>query len=232
MLKILTWNIHKCVGTDKRRDPNRILDAIQEYDADIVVLQEVDRKIGANRALLDLDVIKRKTELRSALPQSDPTKGVGWRGNLILVSPDIECLDTKKILLPSLEPRGALLAHLSYNGTNIDVIGIHLGLLGPVRARQLGSIAAEIAARKIIPTIIAGDTNEWRKESSAIDPINGILGNAGSSINTFPATTPIFPLDRIVAGRGAKVVSQEVMTCQKASDHLPVLSHIKFCRDG
>ena len=41
-LKFASYNIHKAVGTDRRRDPDRILAVLREIDADIIALQEVD----------------------------------------------------------------------------------------------------------------------------------------------------------------------------------------------
>ena len=39
-LRVATYNVHACVGTDGRYDPGRIASVIQEIDADIVALQE------------------------------------------------------------------------------------------------------------------------------------------------------------------------------------------------
>ena len=45
-LKFASYNIHKAVGTDGRRDPDRILSVLHELGADVVALQEVDRRFG------------------------------------------------------------------------------------------------------------------------------------------------------------------------------------------
>ena len=45
-MRIVSYNIRKAVGLDRRRDPERILAILREVDADIVVLQEADRRLG------------------------------------------------------------------------------------------------------------------------------------------------------------------------------------------
>src|SRR5580692_9440471 len=43
-ISVATYNIHRCVGLDRIRDPGRIADVIAELDADVVGLQEVDAR--------------------------------------------------------------------------------------------------------------------------------------------------------------------------------------------
>lgn len=45
-LRVMTWNIHACVGTDSRYDPGRIADVIREQQPDVVALR---RSTGAPR---------------------------------------------------------------------------------------------------------------------------------------------------------------------------------------
>ena len=41
-LRIITYNIHRCIGGDRRVSPERISEVICAYQPDIVALQEVD----------------------------------------------------------------------------------------------------------------------------------------------------------------------------------------------
>ena len=52
-LRIASYNIRKCVGLDRRRDPERVLGVIAGLGADIVALQEADRRLGARPSTLD-----------------------------------------------------------------------------------------------------------------------------------------------------------------------------------
>ncbi|MCL4675969.1 MAG: EEP domain-containing protein, partial [Pararhodobacter sp.] len=78
-----SYNIHKGVGSDYRLDPRRTVSVIRELDADLVALQEVDRRFGDRRGVLDLDALTEATGL-TPVPLAD-RKGVlahGWHGNL------------------------------------------------------------------------------------------------------------------------------------------------------
>ena len=41
-ITLASYNMHKAVGLDGKRDPHRVLKVLQEIDADIVALQEAD----------------------------------------------------------------------------------------------------------------------------------------------------------------------------------------------
>ena len=58
-----SYNIHKAVGTDMRRDPARVVRVIAEMGADIVALQEVDRRFGDRRGVLDPAHLAEETGL-------------------------------------------------------------------------------------------------------------------------------------------------------------------------
>jgi endonuclease/exonuclease/phosphatase family metal-dependent hydrolase len=62
-IKVASYNIHKAVGLDRRRDHERILRVLLEVDADVVALQEVDRRFGRRMAALPLDAIHDATEI-------------------------------------------------------------------------------------------------------------------------------------------------------------------------
>ena len=50
-LKILTYNIHRAIGVDRRFRPRRIVDILAHHDADLVLLQEVDEGAPRSREL-------------------------------------------------------------------------------------------------------------------------------------------------------------------------------------
>ncbi|MGE3746289.1 MAG: endonuclease/exonuclease/phosphatase family protein, partial [Sphingomonadaceae bacterium] len=56
-LSVASYNIRKAIGLDRRRRPERILDVIAELDADIVALQEADRRFGARVSALPFPLI-------------------------------------------------------------------------------------------------------------------------------------------------------------------------------
>ena len=84
MFRVASYNIRKSVGTDLRRRPDRVLAVLRELDADIVALQEVDRRFGDRTTSLSPDIIVAETEYK-AIRFSDRPGSLGWHGNTILV---------------------------------------------------------------------------------------------------------------------------------------------------
>ena len=56
-ITLASYNMHKAVGLDGRRDPHRVLRVLQEIDADIVALQEADRRIGGRGSTVPHELI-------------------------------------------------------------------------------------------------------------------------------------------------------------------------------
>lgn len=227
-LNAVTWNVHKCRGRDGFRNPDRVLDVISALSPDIAILQEADRRVGRERAILDLAAVRERTGLTLHEQGSMSGGGVGWRGNVLLHHPKYSVVETRNLALPSPERRGATVWTLDVEGVHVDVVGLHLALVGAWRTLQAASIAAFIAAREERPTIVAGDTNDWRASSRALEPLEAVVGGRTERVPTFPSFKPVLPLDRIVAGRGARVSSVEPVSCDGASDHLPVAFKVEI----
>src|SRR5882757_2420547 len=80
---IASYNVHKCVGTDGRFDPQRVAAVVKEIDADIIALQEADERTGRRQGLLDLKALERDSDLvPTHVPENRQSHG--WHGNLIL----------------------------------------------------------------------------------------------------------------------------------------------------
>src|SRR5664279_4522174 len=127
-MKVASYNIHKCKGLDGAVRPDRIMAVLSEIDADLIALQEVDRRFGAKSGLLDPSAILRATGMRLLL-QSDAPHGHGWHGNALLVRGEPRFYLRERVKLPGLEPRGAIFAELDLGEGKFRVIAAHLGLL-------------------------------------------------------------------------------------------------------
>ncbi len=133
-LTVATWNIHKGVGADRRRDLDRTATVIGEIAPDTIALQEADTRFGTRRGLLDLTALARDHGLLAVpMPGNDPAHG--WHGNVLLVR-EAAIQAVHHIALPGLEPRGALIADLVHNGRPLRVIATHLGLWSGCHARR------------------------------------------------------------------------------------------------
>jgi endonuclease/exonuclease/phosphatase family metal-dependent hydrolase len=99
-LYVATYNIHKGIGTDRRRDLARTAAVIAEIGADILAVQEADTRFGNRMGLLDLDRIRH--DLGSiAVPMDEVGDAHGWHGNLLLVRNAL-VQEVHQLILPGL----------------------------------------------------------------------------------------------------------------------------------
>jgi len=225
-LTFASYNIHKAVGLDARRDPERIIAVLRELDADIIALQEADRRIGQRPSVIPRALID-DTKWR-ALPVGKRRRSLGWHGNTILVRRDIECAYASPLELPTLEPRGAAIAELMVEGREIRVLGTHLDLSGLRRRDQIKSLLKHIARRKRMPTVIMGDFNQWGRMSGAMRAF-GMGWQQITPGPSYPSVRPIARLDRIIATPDWIYQSSGVhhsAASSVASDHLPVWAQL------
>jgi len=222
---IASYNVHKCVGADRRFDPERTSRVIHEIDADVIGLQEADTRFGERTGILDLRRLERETGL-IPVPIAGVTKAHGWHGNVVLFKQGT-VRDVHQINLPGLEPRGALIAELELaRGGSLRIIAAHLGLLHRSRAQQTRLIVDLMNDGSETPTILLGDLNEWRLgDRSSLNTIQNAFGPLPPAVPSFPSTLPLLALDRIMANRRGMISAVEVHDsplARVASDHLPI----------
>lgn len=228
MILIGSYNIRKAIAADRRRRPDRTISVLEEVGADIFALQEADRRFGARFSALPADLLAANSRYRP-VPYDIRPGGLGWHGNAILVSDNVDILRHDILHLPVLEPRGAVLADLHVKGMALRVVGMHLDISGLWRRRQMRAILAQLAVQPVqLPTILMGDCNEWRRSGGFLHDLGAhySFANCGPS---FPARYPVACLDRILVGPGLQVVDAGVHNsafARTASDHLPVWSRL------
>jgi endonuclease/exonuclease/phosphatase family metal-dependent hydrolase len=230
-----SYNIHKAVGLDRRRDPDRILAVLGEIDADVIALQEADRRFGARESVLPLATIEAYTPWRpvalSPMGVIGRPDSIGWHGNALLVRREIEVVAAAAVPLPTLEPRGAVRADLTLAGQRLRVVGMHLDLSGLRRRQQVRSVLAHLAdCDGDRPTVLMGDFNEWARRGGCFRefvPGWQLLAPGRS----FPSRRPVAQLDRIVASPGWRVIECRVhhsALAAQGSDHLPVWARLEL----
>ncbi|WP_412562942.1 endonuclease/exonuclease/phosphatase family protein [Thalassobius sp. MITS945101] len=220
-LRLASYNLQKCVGLDLRRRPARSLQVIEALEADLVVLQEADKRMPPRPAALPHDMVEDHGW--RILPFGQPGGSLGWHGNAMLARPSVEVLATAHLDLPGLEPRGAIRADVQTSIGPLRVIGTHLGLIRRFRHLQLQAIMRHLAPLAPLPTVIAGDFNEWGspRPLDALTPGIGIVATARS----FPAPRPVAALDRVAVTADLRAAAHGVHIARPArvaSDHLPI----------
>jgi endonuclease/exonuclease/phosphatase family metal-dependent hydrolase len=230
---VASYNVHKCVGTDGRFDPGRVAAVVGELGADLVALQEADRRFGRRTGLLDVAAIEAATGL-VPLPVSDLPDGLGWHGNALLVRPGTSWR-FQRLDLPGAEPRGAVMAELALagSGAKLRVVAAHFGLLRRCRTRQVEAILDAVARGPDMPTVMMGDLNEWRQDASrsALRALEGLFGPVTGGPASFPSRRPLLALDRIFGCPRAQVrvvEAHDSRLARVASDHLPLKALIRL----
>lgn len=230
-----SYNIHKAVGTDLRRDPLRVVQVIAEMGADIVGLQEVDRRFGDRRGVLDPMRLAEETGLTPvALTDRLGTAAHGWHGNMLLVR-GAQVERAEAISLPGLEARGAIMADIRLQGQPLRVITAHLGLLRQSRLLQARLLARHVRAPDGRPALVMGDFNDWRLGTDCgLMPLRRELRTVKRSALTrpsFPARMPVLPLDRIMACPQLDLHdlrAHDSPLARRASDHLPLRAALRL----
>ena len=225
-LRLASWNIRAGLGTDLRRNAERVLAGIAALDADIVALQEADFRLGDRPSALPRDRIAALTGLEP-LPIGPNAVSLGWHGNALLARPGIHVSGLERLDLPGLEPRGAVIVDLD-TPTPLRVVAGHLGLLRIARRRQLDAIRIALNRHPAKPTVILGDFNERSRRVG--------LGRIATpfiilpSTPTYPSGSPFLYLDRMVHSPDLELtpLAYERTKGAQASDHLPLLAELRW----
>jgi endonuclease/exonuclease/phosphatase family metal-dependent hydrolase len=230
MIRVASYNMRKAIGTDRRRRPERTIEVLNELDADVVALQEADRRFGSRASAIPLAMLEAHSDYK-AVEIDTPTAGsIGWHGNALLVRKAIAVREHHLFRLPSLEPRGAVLAEIVVDGIPMRVVGMHLDLSGLWRRQQAQAILSHLDEREdgAAPTVLMGDLNEWSTRGGCLREF-GAEHDFAPCGRSFHARRPIAALDRIMVSRDLAVVASGVHRShcsRRASDHLPIWAEL------
>ncbi|NEH99957.1 endonuclease/exonuclease/phosphatase family protein (plasmid) [Rhizobium johnstonii] len=236
-IKLLTYNVHSCIGGDRKLDPGRIASVIAEAEADIVALQEVDvlrrRTGGVDQAHAIASLLKMQAHFHPALSIAEEQYG-----DAIITS-----LPTGAVRagpLPSIgEQRGAISVEILVGNRKLLVVNTHLGLRGRERIRQMTTLLnpgwLRGTADEPLPTILCGDFNAIPSSATyklaARSLKDAQLAGSAAPRATFPSRYPLMRLDHIFVTDDLIVKKAAVLEnrlTRIASDHLPLLAEIGF----
>jgi len=221
--RILTWNIHKGIGADRRYDLGRIIDLVRRHGPDIVALQEVDSR-GRDPTNLPLAALKLALGSHAAEARTIVAED-GHYGHVLISRWPLEDVALHDVSIGRREPRCAIDAVVRTPRGPFRAIATHLGLGMGERRRQIARLVALArAAPDSTGMVLLGDFNDWHGEvRRALDD----LLPAWSFLRTFPARRPIFKLDRIFCRpAGALTQCWTDPEASRASDHLPVIADL------
>lgn len=245
-LRVVTYNIHRAIGIDRRFRPERIIKILDHMQADIVLLQEVDN--GAPRSR-ELDLAK---ELADALAYPyyavghNVTLRKGTYGNATLSLYPIIRERNIDLTIENRKRRGCQhtlieIQKIAGHPHFLDVFNLHLGLSAREREQQLGLLmrSSEFTALSHQqPCLVGGDFNDWR---ARLQPIfteimdfkcaTNQKHSQHQSIRTYPSFSPTGGLDKLfyrghlraLAARRCRLAISKL-----ASDHLPIMADFEL----
>jgi endonuclease/exonuclease/phosphatase family metal-dependent hydrolase len=229
-LTIVSYNVHRCVGTDMVHDPDRIVRVLRGLEADVIGLQEVDSRASEDSALHQLRYIADALDMHAI---AGPTlmRGHGMYGNGLLTRLPVSVVQWIDLSQPHREPRGAIDARLEVDGATVRVIATHLGLGPSERRAQIKKLVSTLAAAPE-PLVLLGDINEWLAWGRPLRYLHRAFGQAPGA-RSFPSVLPLFKLDRVWVRPNAALRELEVARSdltRVASDHLPVRARVDLDR--
>jgi len=235
-LRVVTYNIHKSRGLDRRTSPARIISILKELDADILCMQEVVNAPGTH-------LYDQAGEIERALPgyharfgANRPLHG-GTYGNLTLSRLPIRFWHNHD-LTSRREERGALRTDIEIGAQILHVFNVHLGTGLYERRRQARVLLGEeILTRSELtgPRLVVGDLNEWtrgltthllRDTFKTFSPRHTLRVPA-----TFPGLFPVVTLDHCYYEPPLELLESHLVrtpTALVASDHLPLIADFTF----
>lgn len=228
-LRVATYNIHACIGRDKRFDPQRIVDVINNLDADLLALQEVEHHLVDDQDLLTF--IARETGYHA---YAGPTMKRGTRnyGNAVLSRLPVKNTLSRDLSVSGREPRGLIEIQLEIEGRTVLLLATHLGLRPVERRSQIEQIIALLVLQQADTVILLGDLNEWFLWGRPLRWLSRYFAKT-PHVATFPVSWPLFALDRIWVNPVEQLISlttYQGYPAREASDHLPLVAEIVFHR--
>jgi endonuclease/exonuclease/phosphatase family metal-dependent hydrolase len=228
-IRVLTWNVHGCVGRDGVCDPDRVARVLEAAQPDISALQEIDSR--TSKAARDPfsyfgTLFGWTTVTARTLVARD-----GQYGHIVLSRWPIESLGEVDLSMRWREPRKAIVGEVTTPFGSIVVIAVHLGLLPYERRKQLALLKKKIDGLTTRPLVMLGDFNDFPgrglAERNLCPPLIG-----APELPTYPARFPLLPLDRIWFSSPLTLAAITTLTdANRVSDHLPVLASFGWERE-
>jgi endonuclease/exonuclease/phosphatase family metal-dependent hydrolase len=240
-LRVMTYNIRSCMGTDGRTSPERVARVIAASQADVVALQEVD--VGRQRTGY-LDQAHRLAELLDMHTHFHRTFEVAQEqyGHAVLSRWPLRVVRSEPLptLLPkALEPRGALWVELNVDGRAVQCINTHLGLVAAERLQQIDHLLGPdwLANPQCQPPLIlCGDLNAgpsspvYRRLAASLVDVQRARKDRRQE-KTFLSGLPLRRIDHIFVGGAWGVEEVRVIRsslARRASDHLPLMAELRL----
>jgi len=224
-LRVVSYNVHRAIGRDRRCMPQRILEVLRETQADVVALQEVEaRDAGADM----LAWLGRELGFQ-AIPGTTLIRHDGHYGNGILTRFPARTITHCDLSWRGAEPRAAIAADLEFDGRILRFVATHLGLRPAERRDQAQRLLKLFTDRPYERAVLMGDINEWLLWGRPLRRLHRYFERTPAP-RTFPARMPVLSLDRVWTHPRSMLKGITVhrsALSRLASDHLPLVATLQ-----
>jgi endonuclease/exonuclease/phosphatase family metal-dependent hydrolase len=245
-IKIVTYNIHRAIGMDRRFRPKRIVEILAHHRPDVALLQEVDEGVPRSKGVDLAQELAERLEYPHYAVGHNVSLRKGRYGNATLSRYPIVRERNIDLTIDTRKRRGCQHAtvrveKMSGHPHQLELFNLHLGLSARERARQVGLLvrSGEFSALETARAcLVGGDFNDWR---SLLHPIfTEILDfrcatqrgfGYNGAIRTYPAFSPTGGLDRIYYRGPIRMLSARscrLRISKMASDHLPIVAEFEL----
>ena len=227
-MKLATWNLHRCIGVDGKKSPERCAAVLQEIDADVIALQELESRPGHE---LDVLAYLAGNAGARAIAGTTMVEQDAHYGNALLTRLPVLAVRRHDLSVSGREPRGALDVDIELDGRRLQLIATHLGLRPAERREQVERLLPLLNTESHDLAILVGDLNEWFLWGRPLRMLHRMFPRTPHR-HTWPASAPLFALDRIWVGPRQALRSLAVHRSPLArvtSDHLPLVAEIELC---
>jgi endonuclease/exonuclease/phosphatase family metal-dependent hydrolase len=237
MPRIVTYNVHRCVGMDRRLDVGRVARVLAALKPDIVALQELDVGRARTGGVDQAHEIARRLDMACHFHAALTVEEERY-GDAILTCFPERIVQAAPLpghpMIRQLEPRGALWVEVEIEGRPVQVINTHLGLVPKEQQIQAASLAGPgwlQHPRCRGATILLGDFNAtatsvvYRTLLARLAAARG-LSPRKSPTATFPSALPVLRIDHLFVSPEIRVEDVFVPfspLVRAASDHLPLV---------
>jgi endonuclease/exonuclease/phosphatase family metal-dependent hydrolase len=237
-LRLVTYNIHKGIGgVDRRYRPDRIIELLASYDADLIFLQEVDDGAPRSQGHRQVDLFGDGLAMPYRAFQRNVSLKQGHYGNAILSRHPLHDVHDVDLTVALKKRRRALVARCvvrKEHQRSLQLVNCHLGLAGFERVMQLAKILESPTLSRLhvsTPAIVGGDYNDvWGTLGKRVMEPAG-YSSAGIAVKTFPAIMPVRCLDRIYYRGDIQFdhgFAARSDSARHASDHLPLVADFEL----
>jgi endonuclease/exonuclease/phosphatase family metal-dependent hydrolase len=241
-LRVLSWNVHGCVGSDGRFAPERTARVVESHRPDVALLQEVGDLRGVHPPIDQATALAEALGMESQLAITVPGQPFGY-GLLTLLRPPLgpSLSELYDLSVWGYEPRACLCLTLEVAG--LLAANVHLGLGRLERWRQLRVLLAGTGPALHLgdrPAVLGGDFNDW-PPGAVTRVLADRFTDAATArpderpAKTFPSRWPLLRLDRIYVAGPVEVLGCRVdgsPLARAASDHLPLVADLRARTDG